>query len=261
MPDALRTMRYSIILNHSHPDIRRLLSVDGNRIFRTIRANLEWVNAPLTLLAGHWSSATINKNFILTFAGLPKHDDMAKYDSIFFRPFGSDCRSAPTAGYRSVLLCGAPLFCDENGRLPSPHTLDSEIGHNAVFKGVLSLTPPHWLYHPDNIPLDHAASSMIAAFYDPNGKVYDRILKSRNLVAMFGSFVTVHPFVNHPSFSQCARCLRLGHSVDRCNRPSSLVVCPHCGGPHSASEHAFHCPNASKHCGHQCNCPPSCFLC
>jgi hypothetical protein len=135
-----------------------------------------------------------------------------------------------------------------------PHTLDSEIGRNAVFKGVLSLAPPHWLYHPDNIPLDHAASSVIAAFYD-------RILKLRNLVAMFGSFVMVRPFVNHPSFSQCTCCLRLGHSVDCCNRPSSLVVCPHCRGPHSASEHAFRCPNASKHCGRQCNCPPSCFLC
>jgi hypothetical protein len=53
----------------------------------------------------------------------------------------------------------------------------------------------------------------------------------------------------------------LGHSVEQCNRPLSLIVCPHCGGPHTASEHVFHCPNMTKHRGQQCNCPPFCFLC
>jgi hypothetical protein len=70
IPDALRTTRYSIILSHSRPDIREMLGIDANRIFRTIGSDLEKVNAPLTLLAGHWSLAVINKNFILTFAGL-----------------------------------------------------------------------------------------------------------------------------------------------------------------------------------------------
>jgi hypothetical protein len=261
VPDALRTLRYSIILNHSRPDIREMLGVDANRIFRTIRADLEKVNAPLTLLAGHWSSAVINKNFILTFAGLQTRDDIAKYDAIFFRPFGSDCRGAPTAGYRTVLLGGVPLVRDSAGRLPTPHELDKEIGRNAAFKGVLSLAPPRWLYNPNNIDPARRVSSVIIAFYDPNGKVFDLITKSRTAVAMFGSFVTARPFENRPSFSQCSRCLRLGHSVERCNRPSSLVVCPSCGGPHKAHEHAFRCPSSKSHRGRQCSCPPRCFLC
>jgi hypothetical protein len=78
---------------------------------------------------------------------------------------------------------------------------------------------------------------------------------------MFRSFVTIRPFENCPSFSQCQHCLRLGHSVDHCNKPSTLIICPHCGGLHSASEHTFWCLNANKHRGWQCNCPPSCFLC
>jgi hypothetical protein len=78
---------------------------------------------------------------------------------------------------------------------------------------------------------------------------------------MFRSFVTARPFENRPSFSQCSRCLRLGHSVDRCNRPSSLVVCPFCGGPHKSHEHAFRCPTSKTHRGRQCSCPPRCFLC
>jgi hypothetical protein len=255
-PDALRTTRYSIILNHSNPDIREMLGLDAHRIFRNIRADLEKANAPLTLLAGHWSSAVINKNFILTFAGLQKREDIAKYDSVLFRTFGPRCRGAPTAGYRSILLSGVPLLRDVSGHLPSPRELDQEIGRNAAFKGVLSLAPPHWLYNPDHIPLDRRTSSVIVAFYDPERKIFDTITKTRNAVAMFGSFVTVRAFKNRPSFSQCSRCLRLGHSVDRCNRPSSLVVCPHCGGPHTALQHPFRCPMSSNHRGRPCSCPP-----
>jgi hypothetical protein len=261
VPNALRTTRYSIILNHSRPDIREMLGIDANHIFRSIRSDLEKVNAPLTLLAGHWSSAVINKNFILTFAGLQKRDDIAKYESILFRPFGPDCRGAPTAGYHSVLLGGVPLIRDSEGHLPSPQELDQEIGRNAVFKGVLSLAPPHWLYNPNNIDPSRRVSSVIIAFYDPEHKVLDIITKSRTAVAMFGSFVTARPFENRPSFSQCSRCLRLGHLVERCNRPGSLVVCPSCGGPHKAHEHAFRCPNSKSHRGRQCSCPPRCFLC
>jgi hypothetical protein len=207
VPDALRTTRYSIILNHSRPDIRAMLGIDANQIFRSIRAELEKVNSPLTLLAGHWSSAVINKNFILTFVGLQNHDDIAKYDSVLFKPFGPDCRGAPTAGYRSVLLGGVPLIRDSEGRLPSPKELDQEIGRNAAFKGVLSLAPPRWLYNPDNIDPGRRVSSVIIAFYDPDRKVFDLITKSRTAVAMFGSFVTAQPFENRPSFSQCSRCL------------------------------------------------------
>jgi hypothetical protein len=193
--------------------------------------------------------------------GIQKHDDITKYDSIFFKPFSVDCQGAPTAGYHTVLLCGIPLFRDDNGLLPSSHALDKEIRRNTVFKGILSLAPPRWLYNPLNIPVDRCTSSVIVVFYDPEGKTYDRILKLRNMVAMFGSFITIHPFENCPSFSQCQHCLRLGHLVDWCNKPSSLTVCPHCGGPHLALEHAFQCPNMNKHRGRQCNCPPSCFLC
>jgi hypothetical protein len=78
---------------------------------------------------------------------------------------------------------------------------------------------------------------------------------------MFGSFVTVRAFENRPSFSQCSRCLRLGHSVDRCNRPSSLVVYPHCGRLHTALQHPFRCLTSSNHRGRPCSCPPRCFLC
>jgi hypothetical protein len=69
--------------------------------------------------------------------------------------------------------------------------LDKEVGRNAAFKGVLSLAPPRWLYNPAHINPDRRASSVIIAFYDPDGKTFDTITKTRNAVAMFGSFVNV----------------------------------------------------------------------
>jgi hypothetical protein len=41
VPDTLRSTRYSIILNHSRPDIREMLGIDAGRIFHNIRADLE----------------------------------------------------------------------------------------------------------------------------------------------------------------------------------------------------------------------------
>jgi hypothetical protein len=128
------------------------------------------------------------------FAGIQKRDDIARYNSVFFKPFGKDCCGAPTAGYHTVLLCGVPLTWDDDGHLPSLKVLDSKIGRNAIFKGILSLAPPRWLYNPLNIPTDCRTSSVIIAFYDPEGKVYDQLLKTCNLVMMFRSFVTVPPF-------------------------------------------------------------------
>jgi hypothetical protein len=148
-----------------------------------------------------------------------------------------------------------------NGNLPSPTNLDKKIGRNTVFKGVLSLAPPCWLYNPECIERDQRMSSVIIAFYDPDKKTYDHLTKTWNAITMYGTFVTMRPFKNWPSFFQCPQCLHLGHSVECCNQPSSLIVCPHCGGPHTASKHAFRYPSTSKHRGRQCTCPPRCFLC
>jgi hypothetical protein len=147
-PDALWSTRYSIILNHSCPDIREMLGIDAGHIFRNIRADLEWVNAPLTLLAGHWSSATINKNFILTFAGLQKRDNIAKYDSIFFCPFGPDCHGAPMAvgprWWGTILLFFAAFLSSTIQPGPSPHlpNLTRRLATMRPLKVYFLLPPP-----------------------------------------------------------------------------------------------------------------------
>src|SRR6267142_1118964 len=81
--------------------------------------------------------------------------------------------------------------------------------------------------------------------------------------ALYGVYAgSVKRFVSHPLFSQCSRCHRLSHNMDRCRRPSTLIVCPLCGGPHTLPEHAHRCPvAATNHHGKSCDCAVSCFIC
>jgi hypothetical protein len=102
-----------------------------------------------------------------------------------------------------MLLYGVPLVWDSNGNLPSPSDLNKEIGRNSTFKGMLLLAPPCWLYNPKQIKLDQQTSSIIVTFHDPDKKVFNILTQSHNTVAMYSTFVTVHPFENQPFFSQC----------------------------------------------------------
>lgn len=73
---------------------------------------------------------------------------------------------------------------------------------------------------------------MVVSFYDPDGDGLKMLTQTATTVAMFGWFVTVKAFENRPPFSQCSRCVRLGHTVERYMRPNSLIVCSLCGGAH-----------------------------
>jgi hypothetical protein len=78
--------------------------------------------------------------------------------------------------------------------------------------------------------------------------------------ALFGTYVRSKKFLSRPALLQCDRCHRLGHSLGRCPRPTSLIVCALCGGAHTVASHPYHCA-AKSHKGKKCDCPVSCFLC
>jgi hypothetical protein len=78
---------------------------------------------------------------------------------------------------------------------------------------------------------------------------------------MFGRQTRAQKFESRPPLVQCTRCLQLGHSVGRCPKSSSTIVCPLCGGPHTLAGHAHRCPTASRHPEKSCDCVVSCFLC
>ena len=109
LPDALKTTKHTIILDHSNPETRSKYSLDAGELTHGLQKHLEAVKAPLVLLAGAWSTAPFYKNFILTFSGIVSYTDITKFNSVLFGPFGDNCRAAPTAGYQSILISGVRL--------------------------------------------------------------------------------------------------------------------------------------------------------
>ena len=260
LPDALKTTKYTIILDHTAPTAKALYALDASNLTRGLQTHLETVKAPLVLLAGSWSSAPFYKNFILTFSGIVNFTDITKYNSILFAPFGDNCRAAPTAGYQSILISGVRLQKDARGKLASPKMLYDELCRNPVFVGRLPLAAPRWLFNPDKLlESEKEASSITFSFHDPTGEGLELMRRSR--VGMFGKLVSIRSWEARPLLSQCTRCLRLGHTIERCRRHKDLVVCSKCGGAHQDALHHFNCPHANKHKGRGCDCPPSCFLC
>jgi hypothetical protein len=84
---------------------------------------------------------------------------------------------------------------------------------------------------------------------------------SKGRAVTFGHLTKAQKFEGRPALAQCGRCLRLGHSVGRCPKPASLIVCPLCGRPHTLAGHAHRCPLSACHPGVSCDCPVMCFLC
>ena len=260
LPDALKMTKHTIILDHTNPDTKALYSLNAGELTLGLQRHLETVKAPLVLLAGTWSTAPFYKNFILTFSGIIPFTDITKYNSILFGPFGPNCHAAPTAGYQSILISGVRLQRDANGKLASPKMLFDELCRNPVFVGHLPLAAPRWLFNPEKLLTSNKqASSITFSFHNPTGEGLELMKRSR--IGMFGKLVTIRSWEARPLLSQCTRCLRLGHTVDRCRRHKDLVVCSKCGGAHQDALHHFNCPRSDRHKGRGCDCPPSCFLC
>ena len=190
LPDALKTTKHTIILDHTNADTKALYALDAGELTRGLQHHLEAVKAPLVLLAGAWSTTPFYKNFILTFSGIVQYTDITKYNSILFGPFGSNCRAAPMAGYQSILISGVRLQRDMHSKLASPKMLFDELCHNPVFVSCLPLTAPRWLFNPDKLlESDKQASSITFSFHDLTGEGLELMKRSR--VGMFGKLVSI----------------------------------------------------------------------
>jgi hypothetical protein len=234
--------------------------MDARELTHGLQKHLEAVKAPLVLLTGAWLTAPFYKNFILTFSGIVNYSDITKYDSVLFGPFGKNCHAAPTAGYQSILISGVRLQRDATGKLASSKMLYDELCRNPVFVGRLPLATPRWLFNPDKLlTSDKQASSITFTFHDPTGEGLE--LMKRSCVGMFGKLVTIQSWETRPLLLQCTRCLRLGHTIEWCQRHKDLVVCSKCGGAQQDALHHFNCPHSDRHKGRGCDCPLSCFLC
>jgi hypothetical protein len=128
-----------------------------------------------------------------------------------------------------------------------------------VCHSCVSLSGPHWLQDPETKPKGVTLGSVVWLFYDPTGDSLELML--HHPPSMFRQQTRAQKFESRPALAQCTHCLCLGHSVGRCPKPSSTIVCLLCGGPHTLAGHAHHCPMATRHPGKSCDCTVTCFLC
>jgi hypothetical protein len=260
LPAALATTEYVVILDHSAKTPSLLHTIDPAKFVRATQDKLRAVKAPLNLLSGRWSAPnSFRKNFVFVFAEKLEFKTISTYDWILFDPFGPNCRGVPNSGFASVMFNGVPCFRGASGSYPDGCALLHELMYAPVCHGRTSLNGPRWLRDPETKPAAATLGSVVWSFYDPTGEGLELML--RRPPSMFGRQTRAQRFENRPTLVQCTRCLRLGHSVGRCPKPSGTVVCPLCGGPHTLAAHAHRCPLSSRHPGASCDCPVTCFLC
>jgi hypothetical protein len=260
LPDALATSEYTIIIDPTTaPPFLDHIRRDPSPIVRGVQNNLVSKAAEIKVLSGRWSTQEIRKNFIFKIEGKPDLDTIAKYNDILFRPFGPNCRAAPTEGYRQILLGWVPIIRDAENHPVSSSILRAELMKSKVCAGRRIFSEPRWLGGPERLAGKYHAS-IVFSFYDPDGEGFE--LMKRSPPYLFGRETTVRAFESRPTLLQCARCLRLGHTSPNCKRSKSFIACAKCGGPHQTNIHKYHCNiRGAKHKGTHCDCPPSCFLC
>jgi hypothetical protein len=260
LPEALATTKYVVILDHSAKTPSLLHTIDPSKFVRATQDKLRAVKSTLNLLSGRWSAPnSFRKNFVFVFAGKLAFGDISKFDAILFDPFGPNCRGVPNSGFASVMFNGVPCFRGPSGVYPDTRTLLVELMYAPVCAGRRTLNGSRWLRDPETKPDKATLGSVVWSFYDPTGEGLELML--RRPPSMFGRLTKAQKFEGHPTLAQCGRCLRLGHSVGRCSKPASTIVCPLCGGPHTLAGHAHRCPLSTHHLGVSCDCPVTCFLC
>jgi hypothetical protein len=214
IPKALKTTNYVIILDHSSPQTH-LYRTEQMTYTIHLQEALKCAHASIHLLTGRWSNPTSACcNFILCFEGKSSFTDISKYNKILFEPFGGDvCRGVPSAGYASVIFNNVP--CPHtNGYGPTPSTLLKEILNTCICTGRTSLAKPHWLIDPSCLPPNKLSSSVVWAFYDPDGSGLELMI--HRPPALFGQQTSAKKFIPNPPFAQCDRYHCLGHIIERC---------------------------------------------
>ena len=236
-------------------------------VVRTLKTRMQLQHGrssplPVTLLSGRWSSQS-SPNFVLIFSGHPPTEAVMQFCRVFTDYFGERSTIIPQSGYARMLINLVPIPRSEDGSLPSPSDILSEMSANPAFHNMTILQDPAWI-NPEatskktGLPKTHASISF--SFLDTDGTRASSFHKQP--IFMFGGKVKVVKYIAKALLRQCQRCWRLNHSESSCSRPPSTIICPVCGGRHTEDTHGENCPNRSSHShAGQCDCAPTCFLC
>jgi len=97
---------------------------------------------PVDLISGRWSSQ-FSSNFVLIFNGQLGNAAVMWCWEVFFDVFGLDCIIVPQYGYSHILLNGVPVCRLDNGSLPTPDELCSELQVNGLCSDLTLFSPSH----------------------------------------------------------------------------------------------------------------------
>ena len=206
------------------------------------------------LIGGRWSSQS-SSNFVLTFGGQPSNDDVLSLREVFYDFFGPGSLLLPAKGYTRLLFNLVPI---PSFPLPSAADLLQEMSYNPVCQDLTVVAPPHWV-NANKLSTSSRHGSISFAFIDPDGSRLANI--KRSPPCLYGGVVRPRLGVSKPLITQCARCWKLGHAIDTCNRKAGSPICFICGAGHDGSMHGILCLKSRKHDSLKCNCQVTCLNC
>ena len=207
-PKAIASTQYTVVRNPSSAGLTCINAKNTNaaplvrRLQRTIHQQFPSdQKLPVDLIGSRWSSQ-FSSNFVLIFNGQLGNAAVMWCREVFFDAFGSDCVIVPQYGYSRILLNGVPICCLDDGSLPTPDELCSELQVNGLCSNITLFSPPRWLHSV--IPENAHHSSVTFAFLDEDGKQTAALLKSP--LYMFGGPVKAVRFNALPLIKQCQWC-------------------------------------------------------
>jgi hypothetical protein len=228
---------------------------DASPVCRRVLAALRGARSLLPLLSGRW--ATHTHNYVYTFAGDIPFARITQVAHILLQPFPGGIL-APCSSWSRVIFHGTPVSDPDSDAMYTDEQLMQELVRNPICSRLQFILPPSWVRHREYITSDN--SSISFAFVDRDGEITKTMKKAH--LAMFGKPVTFAKWVSRPPLSQCGRCHKLGHIMNRCSMPRDSVRCYKCGKGHNAREHDILCPRAKSHKAHgTCDCEPQCLNC
>ena len=167
-PSLVVTTDYTITRS---PSSRTLQGLKGDpaAIIRSLQTAIRQAfgnnNPPITLLSGRWSSQ-LSSNFILTFSGMPSNDDVLKFSSTLYSPFGPGSSIVPQQGFIQVIVHSVPIVYS-NGVRPDSKSLSAKLARNEACISLRVIQQPKWLR--STLSAEQAQSSILFAFLDEDG--------------------------------------------------------------------------------------------
>jgi hypothetical protein len=256
-PPQLLNSEWTVTRNGKYVNADRVTLPRADVIVRDLQRALDAAGCTdLTLLGGRWSSneMVVSANFVLVFGGRPDPAEVMRHADILSAPFGIGAYLVPKFGFSRIRLFNVPVHPGND----TPEDLMYELERNPGLQDLRFIDKPRWMFKEERRRADR--DQVIFTIFDPRNVDTPKIVKRAPY--MFGVRCRGARFDSRPMLRQCDRCHRLGHSVERCPRPSSLIKCRHCGGGHLTEDHVDRCRTKASHKARGgCDCPRFCINC